>query len=111
MIHDVVGNHGRKKGSFICWIVYSHLSNYSATQQLAQLQVTLLFKFKSQALDLLNISMILFPIDYLRFYVPLKNFHLYGDVTIAGEGLQNLGLSSALRAFEQGGIFIVPHLL
>jgi hypothetical protein len=38
-------------------------------------------------------------------------FHLYGDVAIAGEGLQNLGLCSALRAFEQGGIFIVPHLL
>jgi hypothetical protein len=38
-------------------------------------------------------------------------FHLYGEVTIAGEGLQNLGLCSALRAFEQGGIFIVPHLL
>jgi hypothetical protein len=36
-------------------------------------------------------------------------FHLYGDVTIAGEGLQNLGLCSALRAFEQGGIFIVPQ--
>jgi hypothetical protein len=28
-------------------------------------------------------------IDYLRFYVPLKNISLYGDVTIAGEGLQN----------------------
>ena len=38
-------------------------------------------------------------------------FHLYGDVTITGEGLQNLGLCSALRAFKQGGIFIVPHLL
>jgi hypothetical protein len=38
-------------------------------------------------------------------------FHLYGDVTIAGEGLQNFGLSSALRAFEQGGIFIVSYLL
>jgi hypothetical protein len=37
--------------------------------------------------------------------------HWYGDVTIAGEGLQNLGLCSSLRAFEQGGIFIVPHLL
>jgi hypothetical protein len=46
------------------------------------------------------------------FYVSLKNFfHLYGDVTIAGRGLQNLGLYSALRTFEQGGIFIVPHLL
>jgi hypothetical protein len=34
-------------------------------------------------------------------------FHFYGDVTIIGEGLQ----CSALRAFEQGRIFIVPHLL
>jgi hypothetical protein len=33
-------------------------------------------------------------------------FHLYGDITIAGEGLQNLGLCSALRAFEQGGILL-----
>jgi hypothetical protein len=38
-------------------------------------------------------------------------FHLYGDVTITGERLQNLGLCSVLKAFEQGGIFIVPHLL
>jgi hypothetical protein len=38
-------------------------------------------------------------------------FHIHGDVTITGEGLQNLGLCLALRAFEQGGIFIVPHLL
>jgi hypothetical protein len=30
---------------------------------------------------------------------------------LAGEGRQNLGFYSALRAFEQGGIFIVPHLL
>jgi hypothetical protein len=36
--------------------------------------------------------------------------HLYGDVTITSKGLQNLGLCAALRAFEQGGIFIVPHL-
>jgi hypothetical protein len=41
----------------------------------------------------------------------LKIFHLYGYIAIASEGLQNLGLCSALRAFEQGGIFIVPHLL
>jgi hypothetical protein len=47
-------------------------------------------------------------IDYLRFYVPLKNILL---ISFAGEGLQNLGLCSALRAFEQGGIFIVPHVL
>jgi hypothetical protein len=31
-------------------------------------------------------------------------------LSIAGEGLQNLGLCSALKAFEQGGIFIMPHL-
>jgi hypothetical protein len=38
--------------------------------------------------------------------------HLHGDVTIMiGEGLLNLGLCSTLRAFEQGGIFIAPHLL
>jgi hypothetical protein len=46
-------------------------------------------------------------IDYSMFYVPLKNFSL----TIIGEGLQNFGLCSALRAFEQGEIFIAPHLL
>jgi hypothetical protein len=46
-------------------------------------------------------------IDCLLLYIPLKNFSFkYGDVTIAGEGLQNLGLCSALKAFEQGGIFI-----
>ena len=38
-------------------------------------------------------------IDYLVFYVPLKDILLFGDVT----GLQNLGLCSTLRAFEQGG--------
>jgi hypothetical protein len=38
-------------------------------------------------------------------------FHSYGDVTIVGEGLQNLGFCSVLRAFEQGGIFNVTHLL
>jgi hypothetical protein len=46
-------------------------------------------------------------IDYLRFYVPLKNISL----TITGEAQENLGLCSALRACEQGGIFIVQHLL
>jgi hypothetical protein len=37
----------------------------------------------------------------------LSIFHLYGDITIVGEGLQILGLCSALSAFEQGRIFIV----
>jgi hypothetical protein len=32
-------------------------------------------------------------------------------VTIAGDRAANLDLCSALRAFEQGGIFIVPYLL
>jgi hypothetical protein len=53
-------------------------------------------------------------IDWLIIYgftSRSRIFHLYGDVTIAGEGLQNLDLWSALGAFEQGGIFIVPHLL
>jgi hypothetical protein len=38
-------------------------------------------------------------------------YHLYGNVNTVNEGLQNLGLCSALRDFEQEGIFIVPHLL
>jgi hypothetical protein len=48
-------------------------------------------------------------IDYLLFYV----FHSDRDVTIAAfsrEGLQNIGLCSAFRAFEQGEIFIASHL-
>jgi hypothetical protein len=49
-------------------------------------------------------------IDWL-FYLLLKSFHLYRNVIITGEELHNLGLCSAVRAFEQGGIFIVPHLL
>jgi hypothetical protein len=45
---------------------------------------------------------------HVLFYIPLN---LYGEVTITGEWLPNLGLCSALRTFEQGGIFIMPHLL
>jgi hypothetical protein len=45
------------------------------------------------------------------FHVPLKNIHLYGDVTITGEGLQNFGLCSPLGVFEQGDILIVSNLL
>jgi hypothetical protein len=51
--------------------------------------------------------------DWLIIYCftsHLRIFHLHGDVTITGEVLQYLGLCSALRAFEQGGIFIVSHL-
>jgi hypothetical protein len=48
-------------------------------------------------------------IDYLPFSVPLTNIYLYGDITIAGCKIW----ASARRsgAFEQGGIFIMPHLL
>jgi hypothetical protein len=60
--------------------------------------------------------LIMVKIDWLIIYSftsRSRSFHFYGDATIAGEGLQNLGLHvcSALRAFEQGGIFIVPYLL
>ena len=61
-----------------------------------------------------NFNTIYISEDWLIIYCFTSRsriFHLYGDVTITGEGLQNLGLCSALRAFEQGGIFIVPHLL
>ena len=35
----------------------------------------------------------------------------FGDITIIGKELQSIGLWSALIAFEQGGIFIVPQLM
>jgi hypothetical protein len=41
----------------------------------------------------------------------MRVFQSHEDVTIAGEKLQILGLCSALRAFEQGRIFIITHLL
>jgi hypothetical protein len=46
--------------------------------------------------------------------------YVHGDVTTAGEGLQNLGVMSVnskydcftfKKAFDQGWFFIVPHLL
>jgi hypothetical protein len=50
-------------------------------------------------------------INYLLFYVPLKNFSLIWRRHHCQWRAANLGLCSVLRAFEQGGIFIVPHLL
>jgi hypothetical protein len=48
----------------------------------------------------------------LLFYVPSRIFHLYSDITTGGaERQQNLGLCSVLRAFDEGGVFIVPHQL
>ena len=41
----------------------------------------------------------------LRFFVPLKKIHSYGDVTIASEGI-----CSALMVIEQWGFFREEHL-
>jgi hypothetical protein len=56
--------------------------------------------------SLICISYWTYDIEYCSLFL---SFHV--DVTITGEGLQHLGLYSVLRAFEQGGIFIVSHLL
>jgi hypothetical protein len=56
-----------------------------------------------------NKDIILRLIDYLQFYVPRKNVSLIWRRHHAGEGLPNLGLCSALRSVEQGGIFIVTR--
>jgi hypothetical protein len=71
-------------------------------------QQTLFYYFCSQKVLLIHLFSWL--IIYC-FTSRSRIFHLHEDVTIASEGLQNLGLCSALRAFEQEGIFIVPHLL
>jgi hypothetical protein len=69
---------------------------------------------KSKSQNLSQISSIktnfVCPFTVLR---PVQEFFTYecGDVKLVGEGLQNLGLCSALRAFGQGGTFIMPHLL
>jgi hypothetical protein len=47
-----------------------------------------------------------FLIDWLIIYCFTSRsriFHVYGDVKIAGEGLQNLGLCSALRPLSREG--------
>jgi hypothetical protein len=52
-----------------------------------------------------NESLIMFVFCLFIYCIPFRSriFHLYGDVTIAGEGLQNLGLCWAPRVFELGG--------
>ena len=40
-----------------------------------------------------------------------RTFQSRGDVTVVGEGLHRFDLCSAPVAIEQGGIFIVRHLL
>jgi hypothetical protein len=56
--------------------------------------------------DLIDLLLIIYS-----FMSSSRIFHLYWDIIITGEGLQNLGLCSALRAFEDDEIFIVPNLL
>ena len=60
-----------------------------------------------------KIISLIFCFVCLEFTVPLENISLiYGDVTIAGEGLQILSnICSALMVIEQWGFFSVPHLL
>jgi hypothetical protein len=96
-----------------------------SSEDLLQEMTVLIFKFIGDwndvaylqtifCLQIANIGSISNELDWLIIYgftSRSRIFHLYGDVTIAGEGLQNLGLCSAHRAFELGGIFIVPHLL
>jgi hypothetical protein len=46
------------------------------------------------------------------FICLIEQFFSYlAAVTITGDRAANFGLCSVLRAFEQGGIFIVPHQL
>jgi hypothetical protein len=55
-----------------------------------------------------------YRIDELFMVLRLAQEFFYMEsspLPVKPEGLQNLGLCSALRAFEQGGIFFVPHLL
>jgi hypothetical protein len=53
-------------------------------------------------------------IDYTHnhcFIILMRMLHSNGDVTFGAEGPQNLDLCSVLMDFEQGRIFIMPHLL
>ena len=47
----------------------------------------------------------------LEFFVPLKNFHSFGDTPIAGEWVQKIDQYSTLMVIEQWGFFSVPHEL
>jgi hypothetical protein len=63
----------------------------------------------SEVSDLL-LNKVIDWVDWLIIYCFTSRswiFHWYG---VTGEGMQNLGLFSALRVFEQGGVFIVCHV-
>jgi hypothetical protein len=87
----------------------THPKNIEAPRHLQLRSVRVTFPVDSRSPKLYEIM-----IDWLIIYGFTSRWriiHSYGEVTIAGEGLQNLGICSAFRAFEHGGIFIVPHLL
>jgi hypothetical protein len=97
----------------------AHLSNIGSYENTFRILILHFISFcptwPSGAMILTNLLMhYVRLIDWLIIYgftSRSRIFYLYGDVTFAGEWLQNLGLCSAPRAFKQGGIFIVPHLL
>jgi hypothetical protein len=70
------------------------------------------FLKKNMVSRLFNISFYILQMYLFVCFKPHEQFFSYlAAVTITGDRAANLGLCSALRAFEQGGIFIVPHLL
>jgi hypothetical protein len=50
-------------------------------------------------------------IDVCFLLLQEQLFNYLAAATITNERAANFGLRLALRAFEEGGIFIVPHLL
>jgi hypothetical protein len=60
-----------------------------------------------QYIHIIRISV--FVVFCSTIFHPAEEFFTFKNEDV--ERLQYLGLCSALRAFEQGGIFIVPHLL
>jgi hypothetical protein len=48
---------------------------------------------------------------FLKCTATTHDSHSYGDVNIAGKGLQTFGIRSVLRAFEQVRICNVPQML
>jgi hypothetical protein len=99
-----------------CWFIENHWKRTFCvnTNCLLPLAPDCLGHFDTGLIVFFLVYRIKRKIDWLIIYCSTSRsriFHSYGDVTITGEGLQNLGLCSALRAFEQGGLIVVPHLL
>jgi hypothetical protein len=65
----------------------------------------------SQDLEFIFPVLIRFVCLFVCFKPHEQFFSYLAAVTITGDRAANLGLCSALRAFKQGGIFTMPHLL